>query len=102
MRTHPDVTEALGEIAPDDLRIVLGVTVLVTARDVLYAVGLGTSGLWLRVPSGPAHDDALGVDGVEPVAGLPGWVALRVWRDDLAVWLRAGAALSGGMGGGDA
>jgi hypothetical protein len=102
MRTHPDLTEALTTAAPDDVRIVLGVTVLVTSGDIVYAVGVGTSGLWLRVPSGPAYDDALGADGVEALAAMPGWVTLRVWRSDLAVWLRASAALSAGMGGRDA
>jgi hypothetical protein len=102
MRTHPDLTEAIGACAPDDLRIVLGVTTLVTPSDVIYAVGRGNAGVWLRVPSGPAYDDALGADEVGPVEELPGWIQLRAWRDDLAVWVRASAALSASLVGRDA
>jgi hypothetical protein len=97
MRTHPDLTEVLGRSAPDDLRMVFGVATLVTAEGIIYAIGRGTSGVWLRIPSGPAHDDALRADEVSPVEGLSGWVHLRAWRDDLGTWLRASAILSSEM-----
>ena len=94
MRTHPDLTEVIEASAPYDLRIVLGVSTLVTSRGVIYAVGLGNAGLWLRYPPGPARDEALATEGVKPVAELPDWIHLRAWRDDLATWLRASATLS--------
>ena len=60
MRTHPDLTEALERASPDDLRMIVGVAALVDPADRIYAVGRGTSSVWLRVPSGPAYDDAIG------------------------------------------
>jgi hypothetical protein len=94
MRTHPDLAEALGSAAPDDQRIILGVSALVTPKDVIYAVAWGTSMIWLRVPSGPAFDDALTADDVAALAELAGWIALRAWRDDLATWVRASRILT--------
>jgi len=94
MRTHPDLSETIAACAPDDLRIVLGVATLVTPADVIYAVGWGTSAVWLRIPSGPALSDALLGDEVEPVEGSTGWVRIRAWRDDLAAWIRASAILT--------
>ena len=102
LRTHPDLTEVIAAAVPDDLRIVLGVATLVTSRDVVYAVGRGNAGVWLRVPSGPAHDDALRAEGVGPVEELPGWIQLRAWRDDLTTWVRASATLSAGLARDDA
>jgi hypothetical protein len=93
MRTHPDLTEALEQSAADDLRVVYGVATLVDDAQRIYAVGWGTGGVWLRVPSGPAFDDAVGGDATA-VEGLAGWVAVDAWRVDLGQWVRASAALT--------
>jgi hypothetical protein len=93
MRTHPDLTEALESAAPDDLRMVHGMATLVDAADRIYAVGLGTGSVWLRIASGPAYDDAVGGE-ARPVTGLASWVEVDAWRVDLAAWVRASAALT--------
>jgi hypothetical protein len=93
MRTHPDLSEAIEKAAPDDLRLVHGVATLVDGADRIYAVGWGTGGVWLRVPSGPAFDDAVGGDATA-VEGLAGWVVVDAWRVDLGQWVRASAALT--------
>jgi hypothetical protein len=94
MRTHPDLTEVIEACAPDDLRIVLGVSTLATSRGVVYAVGRGTGELWLRIPAGPERDEALATDGVDAADGLADFVTLRAWRDDLAPWVRRSGALA--------
>jgi hypothetical protein len=93
MRTHPDLTEALERVAPDDLRMIVGVAALADPADRIYAVGRGTGTVWLRVPSGPAFDDAIGGE-ARPVADLADWIAIDAWRVDLAAWVRASAALT--------
>lgn len=102
MRTHPDLTEVIEACAPDDLRIVLGVATLVTSGGVIYAVGRGTSGVWLRFPPGQERDDALAGEGIAPVEELADFVHLRAWDRDLAPWVRASAALARGLGDADA
>jgi hypothetical protein len=97
MRTHPDFSEVVGMVAPDDLRIVHGITTLVDAAVRIYAVAWGTGYLWLRVPSGPAFDDAVGGGTATEVDGLPGWVVVDGWRVDLATWIRASAVLTRDM-----
>ena len=59
MRTHPDLTEALERVAPDDVRIVGGMTLLVTPADCVYGVGAGMTGLCVRGerPPGEEHRD---------------------------------------------
>jgi hypothetical protein len=94
MRTHPDLTEAVEGAARDDLRMVYGVACLVDAADRIYAVAWGTGALWLRIPSGPAYDDAVGGGTARPVDGLPGWLAIDPWRSDVAPWIRSSAALT--------
>jgi hypothetical protein len=94
MRTHPDLTEALERAAPDHLRLVQGIASLVDDADRVYAVGWGTGGVWLRVPSGPAFDDAVGGGQAVTVDGLDGWLAIEAWRVDLGQWVRASAALT--------
>jgi len=94
MRTHPDLTEVVESVAPDDLRMVYGVATLVDASDRIYAVARGTGLLWLRIPSGPAYDDAIGGGTARPVADLPGWVEVEAWRVDLDTWIRSSAALT--------
>jgi hypothetical protein len=94
MRTHPDLTEVVEAVAPDDLRMVHGVATLVDPQDRVYAVARGTGSLWLRVPSGPAYDDALAGGVAEPVEGLPDWVTIDAWRTELDTWIRASAALT--------
>jgi hypothetical protein len=101
MRTHPDLTEALERAAPDDLRMVQGMATLVDAGDRIYAVGRGTGSVWLRVPSAPAHDDAVGGD-ARPIKDLPDWVEVEAWRVDLGAWVRASAALTRDIVPGDA
>jgi hypothetical protein len=94
MRTHPDMTELIEGAAPDDVRIVYGMTVLADPAGRIYAVGYGMSIIWLRVPSGPAYDDAVAGDEASAVEDLPGWVGVDGWRVDLASWVRASAALT--------
>jgi hypothetical protein len=94
MRTHPDLTEALESVAPDDLQMVDGVATLVDAQERIYAVAWGTSGVWLRVPSGPAYDDAVAGPDAAGVEDLPGWIKVDAWRVDLPTWVRASAALT--------
>lgn len=92
MRTHPDLTEAVAAVAPGDLRMVHGVATMVDAAGRIYAVAWGTGGVWLRVPSGPARDDATGEGSdATPVEGLPGWVRVDAWRVALETWVRASA-----------
>ncbi|MEX1169703.1 MAG: hypothetical protein WEE50_06140 [Chloroflexota bacterium] len=67
--------------------------VLVEAADRIYAVARGTGYLWLRVPSGPAHDDALG-GGARAVEGLAAWVEVDGWQIDLGAWIRTSAELT--------
>jgi hypothetical protein len=102
MRTHPDLTEVVERVAPDDLRMVYGVATLIDAADRIYAVAWGQSALWLRVPSGPAYDDAIGGGVAEPVDGMPGWIRLHAWGVDLGPWIRASAALTRDLVAGDA
>jgi hypothetical protein len=94
MRTHPDFTEVVDRIAPDDLRMVHGVATLVDPEDRIYAVAWGMGYLWLRVPSGPALDDALAGGIATAVEGLAGWIVIHDWSIDLRPWLRASAALT--------
>jgi hypothetical protein len=101
MRTHPDLTEALERVAPDDLRMIVGVATLVDPADRIYAVGRGTGTVWLRVPSGPAYDDAIGGE-ARSVPGLDGWIAIDAWHVDLGTWVRASAALTRELAPGDA
>jgi hypothetical protein len=101
MRTHPDLTEALERAAPDDLRMIVGVAALVDPANRIYAIGRGTGAVWLRIPSGPAYDDAIGGEG-QPVSDLAGWVAIEAWRVDLGTWVRASAALTRELVPGDA
>ena len=72
MRTHPDLTEVIDACAPDDLQMVLGMATLVGPAGVIYAVGLGTSGLWLRMapdraPAGALDDDVEVGAGIEAI-----------------------------------
>jgi len=94
MRTHPDLTEYVEGAAPDDLRVVYGVACLVDAADRIYAVAWGTGSLWLRIPSGPAYDDAVAGGSGRRVDELLGWVAVDPWRSDHASWIRASATLT--------
>jgi hypothetical protein len=94
MRTHPDFTELIERSAPDDVRVVLGMTTLVDGRDRIYAVGYGMSLVWLRLPSGPAYDDAIAGSEAVPVEGLPGWLQVDGWRVDLGRWVRASQSLT--------
>jgi hypothetical protein len=102
MRTHPDLTEHVEGAAPDDLRMVYGIACLVDPADRIYAVALGTGSLWLRVPSGPAYDDAVEGGSARPVDGLGGWVEVDAWRVDIGPWVRASATLTREMRSADA
>ena len=90
MRTHPDVTDALGGVAPDDLRMVYGIATLVDADDRIYAVMRGTGYLWVRQSA--ASDEAPG-GVVRPAGGLAGWVEVRDWDGRLDDLVRASAAV---------
>ncbi len=92
MRTHPDVTEALESAARGDVRMVYGIPTLVDAADRIYAVGLGTGRLWLRVPPGRALNAAVARGEAEPVEGLAGWTQVDAWRTDWQALARAASA----------
>jgi len=94
MRTHPDFTELLGRVGQADLQVVCGLTVLADAADRIYGVGYGMSVVWLRVPSGPAYDDAIAGGVASPVEGFPGWLQPDGWRVDLGAWVRASQTLT--------
>jgi hypothetical protein len=94
MRTHPDFTEVVERVAPDDLRMVYGVATLVDPDERIYAVAWGMGYLWLRVPSGPAFDDAIAGGVATAVDELEGWVVIHDWSIDLGPWIRASAALT--------
>ena len=94
MRTHPDFTELLEGVAPDDVRIVQGMTVLADHVGRIYGVGYGMSRVWFRVPSGPAYDDAIAGGEATAVEELPGWIWVDGWRVDIGTWVRASAALT--------
>jgi hypothetical protein len=102
MRTHPDFTEVVERVAPDDLWMVYGVATLVDAADRIYAIAWGMGYLWLRVPSGPAFDDALAGGVATAVDDFPGWIVIHDWTVDLAPWIRASAALTRDLVAGDA
>jgi hypothetical protein len=95
MRTHPDLTEAI-EMAAVGLRarteLVYGLATALM-RSVIVGVGLGTSGVWLRVPDGPAFDRALD-EGATRVDGLTDWLEVDAWRVDLHAWLDASVILA--------
>jgi hypothetical protein len=94
MRTHPDFTEVVERVAPDDLRMVYGVATLVDPDERIYAVAWGMGYLWLRVPSGPAFDDAIAGGVATAVDELEGWVVIHDWSIDLGPWIRASSALT--------
>jgi len=91
MRTHPDVGEAMGKAAREDVVLVFGIATLVSPAGVIYAVGQGTGGVWVRAADELEHAGALARPGVER-AGLHPWLAVSAWRDDLSTWLHAARA----------
>jgi hypothetical protein len=94
MRTHPDLTERLEAVAGPlggRCEIVYGQTAVVHANGLIFGVGRGTRGLWLRMPPGIPYEAALLEGDVEPAPDLPPWIQLVAWRDDLDRWVGTAA-----------
>jgi len=103
LHVHPDLCERLEEVGGTGSTGVYGHCSLV-ARGVVYALGLGTSSILVRLPSGPDRLTALehGAE-LDPDLGDP-WLRVPAWPQDLpsaagtsrlAGWVRAAREAAG-------
>jgi len=81
---HPDVCERLGQAAPRGRAVgAYGLCARAGRRGVLYAIGMGTGSIALRLPAGKVRDAVIGRGGrLEPELGLE-WVVADAWLSSL-------------------
>jgi hypothetical protein len=99
LHAHPDLCERFDEVAPGGRRVeVYGLPGRAGSGGVLYAVARGTSGILLRLPSGPARDAVLASGGAVASDIGSDWVRADAWLTDvpsaaglalLAEWVEA-------------
>jgi len=82
--THPDVCERLDQVARGGRSVgAYGHCARVGRRGVIYAIGMGTGLIALRLPEGPAREDVLANGGtLDPGSGID-WVIADAWLSDV-------------------
>lgn len=98
LHVHPDLCERLEEVGATRPTGIYGHCSLVAPDGTIYALGLGTSRILVRLPPGPSRSAALEHGGeVDPDLGDP-WLRVPAWPQDLpsadgterlAGWVRA-------------
>jgi hypothetical protein len=87
--THPDVCERLSQVGGDGRAVgAYGLCALVTRGDVVYAIGMGTGSIALRLPAEPPQAGAAR-EAVLRYRGRPGaelgpeWVIADAWLSEM-------------------
>ncbi len=99
LHTHPDVCERLDQVAQGGRVVgVYGLCARAGRAGAVFAIGMGTGSIALRLPDGPAREAVLANGGrLEPGFG-PGWVVADAWLSEvprapgtslLAAWVEA-------------
>jgi len=85
MHTHPDVCERLDQLARGGRAVgAYGLCARAARGGVLYALGMGTSSIALRLPDGHAREAVLANGGrIDPDLG-PDWVLADAWLSTLS------------------
>jgi hypothetical protein len=92
---HPDVCERLDQVAPRGRAIAaFGLCARIDAGGVLYAIGLGTSSIALRLPAGAEREAVLAYGGRLDAELGPAWVIADAWLSRVSG--AAGTALLAG------
>jgi len=84
LHAHPDLCERLDDVAPGGRRVeVYGLPGRASQSGVLYVVARGTSGILLRLPTGPARDAVLANGGAVASDIGSDWVRADAWLTDI-------------------
>lgn len=82
--THPDVCERLDQVARGGRAVgVYGLCARVGRTGVLFAIGMGTGSIALRMPDGPAREDVLANGGRVERGFGPRWVVADAWLSEV-------------------
>jgi hypothetical protein len=97
--THPDVCERLDQVARGGREVgAYGHCARVARAGVLYAIGMGTGSIALRLPDGLVREAVLAHDGRLDTGLGPEWVVADAWLSEvpraegtslLAAWVEA-------------